>query len=417
MERVVPITVPTEEIDQRNGGCGVIFENKLYVWGGNTTDVHILKPVEDSDSSSNSDNDDSDKEDIDVNLPVPVPVSLPRSNDENHPFDVLDLTTNKWFRQSTSGEYPTLGLGSSLSVHHPSRTIILFSGFKDLQFDNEVYKVSPDREWVWEKVEVMPEVKPRERYQTGVIIHKDRMCVFGGVGRASREIGNPPKPQDLGARYLAYVEDEIERDYGWTSEYLEFDINTSEWEAPLDENAFRPDPLGSHAFSKFDSHRAVLFGGNGSALVYSNTCYIFDFDSREWSGPYKPDDPEEPWPIATRFSTLTSLVDPENVWQEMCGQIVQPRMVLLWGKSSKLHISPETWLLEFNFDNPNPLVWKKLKIGVEPRSWHIAKAVYSNKTTSCELVIFGGNVYKYPITDMFQRENVANLTILHFGGP
>ncbi len=52
-----------------------------------------------------------------------------------------------------------------------------------------------------------------------------------------------------------------------------------EWEAPLDKNAFRPDQLGSHAFSKFDSHRAVLFGGNGS-LVYSNTCYIFNLDTR-----------------------------------------------------------------------------------------------------------------------------------------
>ena len=36
---------------------------------------------------------------------VDVSVILPRSNDKNHPFDVLDLTTNKWFRQSTSGEY------------------------------------------------------------------------------------------------------------------------------------------------------------------------------------------------------------------------------------------------------------------------------------------------------------------------
>ncbi len=226
--RTVPLYVPTEEIDLRNGGCGVILENKLYVWGGNTADVRIfVKPVrmQDSDSSSNSDNDDSEKEEDIVYLPV----SLPRSNDKNHPFDVLDLTTNKWFRQSTSGEYPTLGLGSSLSVHHPSRTIILFSGFKKyFQFDNEVYKVSPDREWVWEKVEVMSEVKPSECYLTGVIIHNDRIYVFGGVGRASREIGYPPQPQDPGAKYLAYVEDGVERDYGWTSEYLEFNINTSE---------------------------------------------------------------------------------------------------------------------------------------------------------------------------------------------
>ncbi len=220
MERVIQYPVPTEKIDLRNGGCGAIFENKLYVWGGNTSDIH---PVQDSDS--NSDNDDSEEEEEDKE--VSIPVTLPRLNDKNHLFDGLDLTTNKWFRQPTSGEYPTLGLGSSLSVHHPSRTIILFSGFEDLQFDNEVYKVSPDRKWVWEKVEAMS-VKPTERYLTGVIIHNDRMCVFGGVGRASREIGDPPQPQDPGAKYLAYVEDEIERDYGWTNEYLEFDINTSE---------------------------------------------------------------------------------------------------------------------------------------------------------------------------------------------
>ncbi len=227
--------VPTDKIDRRNGGCGVILENKLYVWGGNGSDIHYpfrdMKPVQDSDSSSDSDetdNSEEEEEDIDPNFEVKTIVTLPRPNDPNHPFDVLDLTTNEWFRQSTSGEYPTLGLGSSLNVHHPSRTIILFSGFKDVQFDNEVYKVSPDREWVWEKVEVMSEVKPSERYLTGVIIHKDRMYVFGGVGRASREIGDLPQAQDPGAKYLAYVEDGIERDYGWTSEYLEFNIDTSE---------------------------------------------------------------------------------------------------------------------------------------------------------------------------------------------
>lgn len=60
---------------------------------------------------------------------------------------------------------------------------------------------------------------------------------------------------------------------------MSFVFSEDEWTAPLGKDAVRPDQLGSHAFSKFDSHRAVLFGGNGS-LVYSNACYIFDLDTR-----------------------------------------------------------------------------------------------------------------------------------------
>lgn len=52
---------------------------------------------------------------------------------------------------------------------------------------------------------------------------------------------------------------------------------------------------------------------------------------------------------------------------------------------------------------------------MEPRSWHIARALYSDKTTSCEIVVFGGNMYKYPNTDMLDRNNAANLKILQFG--
>lgn len=220
--------VPAEKIDKRNGGCGVIFENKLYVWGGSGTDIfdpNIKNPETDKEEDSESDNDPDDDEELE---PIKTIVTLPRPNSQDHPFDVLDLTTNEWFRQSTSGDYPSLGLGSSLNVHHPSRSIILFSGFKDVEFDDEVYKVSPDTQWVWEKVKLISEIKPRERYMTGVIIHGDQMCVFGGVGRASREIGDPPRQQDPGAKHEIFVEDGMPRDYGWTSEYLEFSINTSE---------------------------------------------------------------------------------------------------------------------------------------------------------------------------------------------
>lgn len=63
------------------------------------------------------------------------------------------------------------------------------------------------------------------------------------------------------------------------------------------------------------------------------------------------------------------------------------------------------------------LVPLQLRIGVEPRSWHIAEPVYSHNTTGCDVVIFGGNMYKYPGTDKLDRDNAAELKILHFGKP
>ena len=223
--------VPADsEIDRRNGGCGVIFEDKLYVWGGNGTDIRYpYREMAQQSDSDDSDSDDSEEEELDPNFQIKTVVTLPRPNDPNHPFDVLDLSTRTWFRQPTSGDYPTLGLGSSLNIHYPSKTFILFSGFKDVQFDCEVYKVSPLTGWVWEMVRVRSEVKPSERYLTGVIIHNDRMCIFGGVGKPIREIGDPPHSQDPGGRYIAYVEDGVERDYGWTSEYLEFLVDSSKF--------------------------------------------------------------------------------------------------------------------------------------------------------------------------------------------
>ena len=223
--------VPAEEIDKRNGGCGVIFEDKLYVWGGNSVDTRYPnREIAEQNDSDDSNSDDSEGEELDLNYRVETVVTLPRPNDPNHPFDVLDLSTRTWFRQPTSGDYPTLGLGSSFNIHHPSKMFILFSGFKDVQFDCEVYKVSPLTGWVWEMVRVSDnEVKPSERYLTGVIIHNDRMCIFGGVGRSLREIGDPPRPQDPGGRYIAYVENGVALHYGWTNEYFEFLIDSSKF--------------------------------------------------------------------------------------------------------------------------------------------------------------------------------------------
>lgn len=45
--------------------------------------------------------------------------------------------------------------------------------------------------------------------------------------------------------------------------------------------AMRPPAVGAHVFAKFDSHRAVLFGGRTRDGRKDDT-WIFDLDKRVW---------------------------------------------------------------------------------------------------------------------------------------
>lgn len=218
MESQPPSTVI---IEKRNGGCGVIFENRLYVWGGNTTEKQ--RPFADlqlSDSDdSEEDDDDGGNPLFDPNQEIERAVILPKPSDPDHPFDVLDLGTLQWSKQPTTGDFPKLGLGSSLNVHHRTRSLYLYGGWNDGHFDSEVYKVKVD-EWEWEIVRPSTDVKPSPRYLTGVLIHGDLMSMFGGVGKEIVE------DQDPGAKYKAYEENGVTRNFGWNNEYYEFNLST-----------------------------------------------------------------------------------------------------------------------------------------------------------------------------------------------
>ena len=212
------------KIEKRNGGCGVIFENKLYVWGGNTTEKR--RPFADLQLSSDSSDDDDDDEGggvagFDPNKKVETAVILPKPSDTRNPFDVLDLSTLCWSQRPTKGDFPRLGYGSSLNVHPPTRSLYLYGGWNDGDFDAEVYRVAVDVAkdvWEWEIIKPTTAVKPSPRYLTGVLIHGNRMSMFGGVGKQIVE------EQDPGAKYKAYVENGVERPFGWNNEYYEFDL-------------------------------------------------------------------------------------------------------------------------------------------------------------------------------------------------
>ena len=201
--------------DRRNGGCGALIDNKLYFWGGQTADTLTL---------SDDDSDDSEEEGGGEMTSVTVPVNLPRPPD--HPFDVLDIPTRTWTRQPTKGfkegDIPAVGLGSTLTYHPGTRSMYLCAGWNDGNFDSEVYKVAID-EWIWKKLKQATPVKPSPRYLTAVVLHGDRLCMFGGVGP---EIVHD---QDPGAQYFTYIAHGKTYTFGWNNEYYEFDINTSEF--------------------------------------------------------------------------------------------------------------------------------------------------------------------------------------------
>ena len=56
-------------------------------------------------------------------------------------------------------------------------------------------------------------------------------------------------------------------------------LSPDEWSAPLGKDAVRPEPLGGHCFTKFDSHRALLFGGRYESGRKNDT-WIFDLEKR-----------------------------------------------------------------------------------------------------------------------------------------
>jgi hypothetical protein len=257
--------VDNENIYRRNGSCGVVAEDKFYVWGGEGAEQRVLDP------------DSEEEEDFSVSQVGGIwcVTVLPPPRISDYPFDVYDMHECTWSRQKTTGDVPLLGLGSSLNHHVQSRTMYLFGGWNYGNFDAEVYRIVLD-DWCWFKVEITSTIKPMGRYMTGTLIHEDRLCTLGGAGLDITP-DNKSNPQDPGARYeQTYLKG---AGFGLNNEYWEFDMNTNEWSVPLGKFAQRPDPLNCHCFVKFDSSRAILFGG-GYKEKKRNETRIFNLTER-----------------------------------------------------------------------------------------------------------------------------------------
>jgi hypothetical protein len=246
-------------------------------------------------------------------MSLPVTLDLPLQNDGKYQFDILDIDDLMWSTKDVSGDLPLLGTGSTLSYHEGSNSMYLYGGWNNHQFSSDVYCVSMDT-WKWEKIS-LPEgsIKPSPRYLTGVLVHGDKLCNFGGVGPDIVKIGSGEnaRSQDEGAEYHGYVDKGVVFDYGWNNEYYEFDLEKStfkhvqlllkpcsnvlqrrnhthkfistcagKWETPMSgTNQVRPPPVSAHVFTKFSDCCALYYGGRTKG-GWSDATWIFNLDTK-----------------------------------------------------------------------------------------------------------------------------------------
>ena len=110
----------------------------------------------------------------------------------------------------------------------------LYGGWNEQKFSSDVYCISMELDtWKWKLIVPEGHMKPSPRYLTGVIIHGDKLCNFGGVGPDIVKFRDPNDPtkvirsQDEGAEYQHYKDKGVDYDFGWNNEYYEFDLKES----------------------------------------------------------------------------------------------------------------------------------------------------------------------------------------------
>ena len=79
--------------------------------------------------------------------------------------------------------------------------------------------------WEWERI-VLPRgsISPSPCYLMGVLLHEDRLCTFGGV------CNDPGRNHSgKGSYYDPFISENVVYEYGWTNQYHEFDVSSSEF--------------------------------------------------------------------------------------------------------------------------------------------------------------------------------------------
>lgn len=227
----------SSKVEGRNGSCGAILKDVIYVWGGETDRIQPgLEELWKLDPSFPL-----------IREPIQLPALEPTQENDSRCFACIDeysLKERVWTHRLTFGEIlddiPQLGRGCEIVEIYGD--LYVFSGYnaKIIEketgskirygiFSNDVYHLNMTT-YEWKRLKVVDNVHiPPPLYLCGVLGYKGKLCVFAGMTRYERL-----KLEDNERRTMNHIQDGAAcKQYGpikdkfWTNEYFEFDVTKS----------------------------------------------------------------------------------------------------------------------------------------------------------------------------------------------
>ena len=134
---------------------------------------------------------------------------------------MFHFDTRTWTRQTTTGSFPNNGLGSILEYDEEREQLCLFGGWKGGLFDSQLYVMSLN-DFCWKVLQPSTDCQPSPRYNAACILHKNKLCVFGGVGPNTK--WKNARKEDPWADDWILAPKAANNFYGWNNEYFHFDL-------------------------------------------------------------------------------------------------------------------------------------------------------------------------------------------------
>jgi len=245
LERTLePKKCKSSKLERRNGGCGVVLKDVLYVWGGETDKIQPgLEELWKLDPSFPL-----------IMEPIQLPTLEPSQEDDSKCFACMDeysLKERVWRHRLTVGETPDdiPQLGRGCQMVEINGDLYAFAGYNATMirketgskirygiFSSDVYHLNMGT-YQWKRLKVIEnEHIPPPLYLCGTLGYKGKLCVFGGMTRKERS-----HPSGTDKRTKHHLQDGATcKQYGpikdkyWTNEYFEFDVVKSKTSKKID---------------------------------------------------------------------------------------------------------------------------------------------------------------------------------------